>query len=170
MKTVMPRSLLLVVAAMLLAGAWQLAGADASVAVARRIVGAVLLIAGIGTVGAVLAQRLRSEDRIVRLEADLCRKQSARSQADGALAEADLLLARLTVRRVPRQLSQAVVAQADAPSEQVIDQLSQIQAELTHLQQRVKDAACARRLEGVCARLDQVARLVRKAARAPEAG
>jgi hypothetical protein len=171
MKTVMLRSLLLGVGAALLAGAWQLAGPDASVALARRLASAVLLVAGLGAVCVVLRQRLRSEDRIVRLEADLCREQSARSQADHALAEADLLLARLTVRPGRRHAHQADLAQAEAPEHQVMAQLTQIQAELAQLQQRVKlDAGCAGRLESARIRLEQVARMVRNAVRAAEAG
>jgi hypothetical protein len=166
MKNVMLRTLMLVLGTVLLAGAWQLACADAGAELARRLASSVLLVAGLATLSAVLCLRLRSEDRIVRLEADLCREQNARSQADQALAEADLLLARLTVRQT-RPLSN----EASAPEAQVNAQLVHIQAELAQLQQCAPlDAACAGRLERARSRLEQVARLVRNAVRTAETG
>jgi type II secretory pathway pseudopilin PulG len=56
----------------------------------------VVVLVMLAVLFASLFRRLRSEDRIARLEAALCREQKARSQADQALAESDMLLGRLT--------------------------------------------------------------------------
>jgi hypothetical protein len=114
---------------------------------------------GLGTLFALLFRRVRSEDRIADLEAALCREQSARSQADQALAEADLLLARMAAR-----------ANGDCAGDPA-GQLVIIQAELTQIQQRCgADQAIRHRLELLRTRLDRLGTSLRADARAAEPG
>jgi len=160
MKTLTHQTLRALVAAMLL-GALCLAGIGA--AGASRLTGgmhpAALLLLGLAVLCSVLLLRVRSEDRIARLEASLCREQTARSQSDQALAEADLLLARMTTR-----------AAGDCATNPV-EQLVVIQAELTQIQQRCGDDEVVRsRLELLRNRLERLGNSLRAEARAAEPG
>jgi hypothetical protein len=159
MKTMMRQALYALIAALLLAGLWR-AGVDTAVApLPTRLGAAALLLLGMGILFLTLCQRLRSEDRLAGLEAALCREQSARSQADQALAEADLLLARMTAR-----------ATGDCTGDPA-GQLVIIQAELTQIQQRCSaDQAIRGRFELLRSRLDRLGNSLRSDARAAEPG
>lgn len=159
MKTVMQQALYALVVALALAGVWC-AGIGAGIAAQpERLHIAALLLLGMGIVFASLCRRVRSEDRIVDLEAALCREQSARSQADDALAEADLVLARMAAR--------ALGDCAGDPAGQLVI----IQAELTQIQQRcVGDQAIRGRFELLRTRLDRLGNSLRAGARAAEPG
>jgi hypothetical protein len=157
MKSVMQQSLRALIAAMLAAGLWWM-GVGAH-ALPDQLQSAALLMLGLGTLFALLFRRVRSEDRIAGLEAALCREQSARSQADHALEEADLLLARMAAR-----------ANGDCAGDPA-GQLVIIQAELTQLQQRCgADQAIRHRLELLRSRLDRLGASLRTDARAAEPG
>jgi hypothetical protein len=168
MKSVLLQVLRTALAVLLLAGAWQIAFRDPVVPeMPQRLLAGALIVAGLGSLFALLFGRVRSEDRIARLEADLCREQNARSQADQALAEADLLLARLTARTPGYADGQ----EDAAPEVQLIAQLAQVQAELAQIQQHgTLDTVCAGRIGRVRDRLEQVARIARNSARAAEPG
>jgi hypothetical protein len=124
-----------------------------------RLHTALALLLGLGVLFAILFRRVRSEDQIAQLEAALCREQTARSQADQALAEADLLLARMAAR-----------ASGDCTGDPA-GQLVVIQAELTQLQQRCgADQAIRTRLDLLRTRLDRLGNSLRTASRAAESG
>jgi hypothetical protein len=168
MKSVLLQSLRIALAALLMACALVLADRGGAVSeLPQRLLTGLLTVAALGGVFAVLFRRLRSEDRIARLEADLCREQNARSQADQALAEADLLLARLTAR-----VAEGANGPHDgAPEVQLIAQLAQVQAELAQIQQHnALDPVCANRIGRARDRLEQAARIARNSARAAEPG
>jgi hypothetical protein len=159
MKTVMHQALRAIVAAALVAGLWRIVAGAGAYALPGRVQSAALLVLGMGTLFALMFRRVRSEDRIADLEAALCREQSARSQSDDALAEADLLLARMAAR-----------ANGDCVGDPV-GQLVIIQAELTQIQQRCSpDPAIRPRLELLRARLDRLGASIRTGARAAEPG
>ena len=167
MKSVWLQSLRTALAVLLLAGAWQLAyRGPVLLEKPERLLAGALRVGAMAALFAVLFRRVRSEDRIARLEADLCREQNARSQADQALAEADLLLARLTAR------TSGLAGSHDAtPEVLLIAQLAQVQAELAQIQQHsALDPVCAGRIGRARDRLEQVARTVRNTARAAEPG
>src|SRR5205823_4423853 len=84
----------------------------------------VLLLLAFGLMFSMLFRRVRSEDQLAHHEAALCREQTARSQSDLALVEAELLLARMAAR-----------AAGDCPGD-AVSQLVIIQAELTQIQHR----------------------------------
>lgn len=159
MKTMMRQAMYALIAALLLAGLWR-AGVDTTAApLPSRLGAATLLLLGMGILFVVLCRRVRSEDRLAGLEAALCREQSARSQADQALAEADLLLARMTAR-----------ATGDCAGDPA-GQLVIIQAELTQIQQRcAADQAIRNRFELLRSRLDRLGNSLRSGARAAEPG
>jgi hypothetical protein len=161
MKTLMHHALRAVIAALLLAGLWWLdasAGAGTEAPPERLRIAFVLLL-GLAVLVTTLFRRVRSEDRIVDLEAALCREQSARSHADQALAEADLLLARMAARA-------SGTGATDPAGELVI-----IQAELTQIQQRCRaDQGTRNRLELLRTRLDRLGTSLRTGARAAEPG
>jgi hypothetical protein len=158
MITMMHRIPRAMVAGLLLASLWC-AGAAAGVTVLpRHMHMATLALLGMGLLFAMLYRRVRSEDRIADLEAALCREQSARSQADQALAEADLLLARLSAR-----------ASGDHPGDPA-GQLVIIQAELTQIQQRCgADQGIRKRLELLRSRVDRLGNSLRRDARSARA-
>lgn len=158
MKSVLLQALRTALAVMLLTGAWLLACQGSAVAqMPQRMLAGVLTVAAMAVLFAALFRRVRSEDRIARLEADLCREQNARSQADQALAEADLLLARLTARAPG-----AGEDDGAAPEVQLIAQLAQVQAELAQIQLHgALDPVCAGRIGRARDRLEQVARIAR---------
>jgi hypothetical protein len=159
MKTMTRQALRALIAALLLAGLWQAVGRDAMSALPQRAQIAALLVLGLGLVFSVLFRRVRSEDQLVLLEAALCREQTARSQADHALAEADLLLARMAAR-----------AAGDCAGDPA-GQLVVIQAELTQIQQRCgPDQAIRSRLELLRTRLERLGNSLRAEARSAEPG
>ena len=118
-----------------------------------------LVMLPLGATFAFVFHRLHNEDRITRLEAALCRERNARSQADQALAEADLLLARLAAR-------------SRKPAEDPASQMAAIQADLTQLQRQVAEdqPQLAHRLEQLCRRLERVTACLRNLPRAAEQG
>ena len=147
-------------AAVLLSGlCFGAAAAAAWLANAGRLQTAVLAALPITIMFAVLFRRVRSEDRIARLEAALCREQHARSQADHALAEADLLLARLTSRSREGRPDPAA-------------QLASVHGELVQLQRQSAstDPELALRLELLCMRVERAAAALRHMGRAAEPG
>lgn len=124
-----------------------------------RVQTCVLVMVPLAIAFVVLVRRVQSEDRIARLEVALCREQNARTEADHALAEADLLLARLTTRsRV----------QVEDPAGQVVV----IHAELSQLQRLLAadQPHAALRLELLCRRVERMAASLRHHPRAAEAG
>jgi hypothetical protein len=159
MNKVMQQAMRASMAALLLGGLWTLAASAGLDARPERLRIAAVLLLGLGLLFATLFRRVHSEDRIADLEAALCREQSARSHADHALAEADLLLARMAAR--------ANGNYAADPAGQLII----IQAELTQLQQRCRaDQATSMRLELLRTRLDRLGTSLRSNARAAEPG
>jgi hypothetical protein len=159
MKTVMHHASRAVIAALLLAGLWWLDAGAGNAARPERLRIAFVLLLGLGILFATLFRRVHSEDRIADLEAALCREQSARSHADHALAEADLLLARMAAR-----------AAGDVATDPA-GQLVIIQAELTQIQQRCRaDQGTRNRLELLRTRLDRLGTSLRTGARAAEPG
>ena len=158
MKIVMLQSLRATLAvllpSLLLFTVWQTMAGSGLAALPERMWLGILLLLAIGVLVAITLGRLRSEDRIARLEVALCREQSARSQADEALAESDLLLGRLTGR-------------ADGRVEpDPVGQLAAIQTELLQIQQQsaAYDPMLAARVELLCTRVERVTRAVRAAA------
>jgi hypothetical protein len=128
-------------------------------ALPQRVQLAAFTLMGIGLLSSMLYRRVKNEDRIIDLEAALCREQSARSQADLALAEADMLLARLAAR--------ASGNCAGDPAGQLIV----IQAELTQIQQRCgADHGIRNRLELLRSRLDRLGNSLRAASQTAEPG
>jgi hypothetical protein len=161
MKMLMHQSLRAALGVLLVAGAWLVTvhgAAWASLPARMNIAAALLLAIAVGF--AVLFRRVRSEDQMAHLEAELCRERNARSQADEALAEADMLLARLNARSL------------DACSQQdPLAPLAAIQAELAQIQHSgAIDAAIAARLELLSCRLELVAKLIRSPGRCPATG
>jgi len=148
-----------VTGALLLGGmVWLGANARIDARPERLRIAAVLLL-GLGILFATLFRRVRSEDRIADLEAALCREQSARSHADQALAEADLLLARMAARASGKGL-------ADPAGQLII-----IQAELAQIQQRCRaDQGTRNRLALLRTRLDHLGTSLRSHASATEHG
>lgn len=152
MKTLLNQSMRAALALLLLLGL------SASVAFQGRMqalpvrlqVATLVLVAG-AVLFAVLLRRVRGEDRIAGLEAALCREQNARSQADQALAELDLLLGRLSARGNGRRGGVDAVAQ-----------LATIQAELIQLRQHcvLDDPLLASRVDLLCTRVACVAQAV----------
>jgi hypothetical protein len=159
MKTVMHHTLRAVIAALLLGGLWWLDSSAGNAARPERLRIAFVLLLGLGILFSTLFRRVHSEDRIADLEAALCREQSARSHADHALAEADLLLARMAAR--------AAGGVATDPAGQLVI----IQAELTQIQQRCRtDPGTRNRLELLRTRLDRLGTSLRTGGRAVEPG
>jgi hypothetical protein len=159
MKIGMHHVLRALAAALLLTGLGCVAAASGADALPQRLQPVGLMALGMVTLFAMLFQRVRNEDRIAGLEAALCRAESAGSQADQALAEADLLLARMAAR-----------ANGDCSGDPA-GQLVIIQAELTQIQQRCgADQAIRQRLELLRSRLDRLGASLRTDARAAEPG
>jgi hypothetical protein len=159
MTIVMQKTMHVLIAALVLGGlCWLGARAGMDARPERLRIAAVLLL-GMGILFATLFRRVRSEDYIADLEAALCREQSARSHADEALAEADLLLARMAARASGKGL-------ADPAGQLII-----IQAELAQIQQRCRaDQGTRNRLALLRTRLDQLGTSLRSNARAAEPG
>lgn len=145
-------------AILLLGGMWRTDAGFGAMLPERLRAGALLLL-GMAVLYAALFRRVRSEDRIAGLEAALCREESARTRADQAFAETDLLLARMAAR-----------ASGDCAGDPE-GQLVIIQAELTQIQQRCSaDQAIRSRLELLRTRLDRLGSSLRSHARAAEPG
>jgi len=159
MNKAMQIALYAITGALLLGGmVWLGASARIDARPERLRIAAVLLL-GLGILFATLFRRVRSEDRIADLEAALCLEQSARSHADQALAEADLLLARMAARASGK-------GQADPAGQLII-----IQAELAQIQQRCRaDQGTRNRLALLRTRLDHLGTSLRSNARATEPG
>jgi hypothetical protein len=159
MKNLTQLTLRTLIAALLLGGLWQALASGGLASLPHPVHTAALLLLGLGLMCSILFRRVRSEDQIAHLEATLCREQTARSQSDHALAEADLLLARMAAR-----------AAGDCAGDPV-GQLVVIQAELTQIQQRCgADLAIRSRLELLRTRLERLGNSLRDEARAAEPG
>jgi len=159
MKTITYQALRALIAALLLGGLWQAIAGGGVAALPRQAQMGALLLLGFALMLSMLFRRVRSEDQIVRLEAALCREQNARSQSDYALAEADLLLARMAAR-----------AAGDCAGDPA-GQLVVIQAELAQIQQRCgPDQAIRSRLELLRTRLERLGNSLRADARTAESG
>jgi hypothetical protein len=138
---------------------WQAAAAGASWEVeSGNMHASVLLLVAVATVFGTLWRRVRSEDSVVQVEANLCRDRNARSRADAALFEADQLLARISGRRSAGSRNDPV------------GQLGLVQAELMQMQNGASDPAAAARIEMLRTRLELVAKAVRQTAGTAEAG
>lgn len=157
MKTLMHPTMRAALGVLLLLAMWQIAAESAGwTALSGGMHASVVLLVAIAALLGTLYRRMRSEDRVLRLEADLCRERGARSRADEALAEADRLLTRLsggngaTLRQDP------------------VGQLGLVQAELMQMQNGAADPAAAARIDMLRTRLELVARAVRQSARTAE--
>jgi hypothetical protein len=152
MKTVLLQSLRATLGAMLLLAVWFGIPEQARMLVvpARLHLG-VLVLAMMTVLFATLFRRVRSEDRIARLEAALCREQKARSLADQALAESDMLLGRLTGAPDGRRGNLDPLAQLVA-----------IQTELLQVRRQyaLEDPLLASRIDLLCTRVDRVAQAI----------
>jgi hypothetical protein len=152
MKTVLLQSLRATLGALLLLAVWFGIPEQARMLVvpARLHLG-VLVLAMMTVLFATLFRRVRGEDRIARLEAALCREQKARSQADQALAESDMLLGRLTGGAEGRRGNLDPLAQLVA-----------IQTELLQVRRQyaLEDPLLASRIDLLCTRVDRVAQAI----------
>jgi hypothetical protein len=156
MRTRMHSSLRAALGILLLFGMWQVAAAGAGWTAAPGHVSAavLLLVAALAGLCCILFGRVRPEHGSVQLDAGLCREQAARRAGDGAdaaLAEADLLLARVRGRSTAG-------GQHDP-----VGQLGLVQAELMQMQNGAADPAVAARIDMLRTRLELVARAVRQA-------
>ena len=142
---------------------WQAAAASAGWTVGSGGMHAsLLLLVAVAALFGTLCRRVRSEDKSVRAEADLCRgrveRTSATARADAALFEADQVLARSSGRA------------AGSLRHDPVGQLGLVQAELMQMQNGAADPAVAARIEMLRTRLELVAKAVRQTARTAEAG
>lgn len=138
---------------------WQAAAAGAGWSVdAGGMQASLLLLVVAAALFGTLCRRVRSEDKVVRAEAERCRERGARSRADAALVEADQLLARISGRAAGR------------PRHDPVGQLGLVQAELMQMQNGAADPAVAARIDMLRTRLELVARAVRETARTAETG
>lgn len=152
MKTVLLQSLRASLGALLLLGLWIGFSDHARLlALPDRLQVGVLVLVTMAVTFATLFRRVRSEDRIARLEAALCREQKARSQADQALAESDMLLGRLTVGAEGRRGNLDPLAQLVA-----------IQSELLQVRRQyaLEDPLLASRIDLLCTRVDRVSQAI----------
>jgi hypothetical protein len=161
MKTIVLQSLRATLGALLLLGLW-IGFSDSArlLALPDRLQAGMLALVLMTVMFATLFRRVRSEDRIARLEAALCREQKARSQADHALAESDMLLGRLTAGAERRRGNLDPLAQLVA-----------IQSELLQVRRQygLEDPLLASRIDLLCTRVDRVAQAI-VAAHAAEPG
>jgi hypothetical protein len=152
MKTVLLQSLRPTLGALLLLAVWFGISEHAGMLlVPERLQLGMLVLAMMSVLFATLFRRVRSEDRIARLEAALCREQKARSQADQALAESDMLLGRLTGGSERRRGNLDPLAQLVA-----------IQTELLQVRRQyaLEDPLLASRIDLLCTRVDRVAQAI----------
>jgi hypothetical protein len=151
MKTLLLQSLRATVGLLLLLAVWFGMSEHASMlALPERLRLGVLVLVMMTVLFATLFRRVRSEDRIARLEAALCREQKARTQADQALAESDLLLGRLTGSDTRRGNLDPLA------------QLVAIQSELLQVRRQyaLEDPLLASRIDLLCTRVDRVAQAI----------
>lgn len=161
MKTMLLQSLRATLGALLLLGLWIGFSEHARLlALPDRLQAGLLVLVMLTAMFVTLFRRVRSEDRIARLEAALCREQKARSQADHALAESDMLLGRLTAGAEGRRGNLDPLAQLVA-----------IQSELLQVRRQyaLEDPLLASRIDLLCTRVDRVAHAI-VAAHAAEPG
>jgi hypothetical protein len=152
MKTMLPKPLCVTLGAvLLLVIGIGLSERSRMPVLPERLQFGVLMLVVMTAMFATLFRRLRSEDRIARLEAALCREQKARSQADQALAESDLLLSRLTASADGRRGNLDPLAQLVA-----------IQTELLQVRRQyaLEDPLLASRIDLLCTRVDRVAHAI----------
>jgi hypothetical protein len=154
MKTLLHPTMRAALGVLLLLCMWQIAVQGAGwAALSGAVHAGLLLLTAIVVLCGALLRRMRNEDRAVRLEADQCRERGARTRADDALAEADLLLARISGRS------------SGCGQQDPVGQLGLVQAELMQMQHGAADPAIAARIEMLRTRLDLVAKVVRQTAR-----
>lgn len=152
MKTLLLQSLRVTLGALLLLTAWfGMSEHVRMLAVPERLQLGVLVLVVLSVLFAVLFRRMHNEDQIARLEAALCREQKARSQADQALAESDMLLGRLTGGTEGRRGNLDPLAQLVA-----------IQTELLQVRRQyaLEDPLLASRIDLLCTRVDRVAQAI----------
>ena len=152
MKIMLRQSLRATLGALLLFGLWiGLSDRTRVPALPDRLQFGVLMLVTMTVLFGTLFRRVRSEDRIARLEAALCREQKARSQADQALAESDMLLGRLTAGTEGRRGNLDPLAQLVA-----------IQSELLQVRRQyaLEDPLLASRIDLLCTRVDRVAHAI----------
>jgi hypothetical protein len=164
MKTMLLQSLRAALGALLLLGMW-LGFSDRARLLALpdlpdRLQAGLLVLVMLTVMFVTLFRRVRSEDRIARLEVALCREQKARSQADQALAESDMLLGRLTAGVEGRRGNLDPLAQLVA----IHSELLQVRR-----QYALDDPLLASRIDLLCTRVDRVAHAI-VAAHAAEPG
>jgi hypothetical protein len=152
MKTMLLQSLRATLGALLLLGLW-IGFSDRArlLGLPDRLQAGLLVLVMLTVMFVTLFRRVRSEDRIARLEAALCREQKARSQADQALAESDMLLGRLTAGAEGRRGNVDPLAQLVA-----------IQSELLQVRRQyaLEDPLLASRIDLLCTRVDRVAHAI----------
>jgi hypothetical protein len=152
MKTLLLQSLRATVGALLVLAVWLgWSDRDRMLAMPGRLQAGALSLAMMAVLFVLLWRRVRGEDRIARLEAALCREQKARSQADQALAESDMLLGRLMGGTDARRCNLDPLAQLVA-----------IQSELLQVRRQyaLEDPLLASRIDLLCTRVDRVAQAV----------
>jgi len=152
MKTMLLQSLRATLGALLLLGLWIGFSEHARLlALPDRLQAGLVVLVMMTAMFVTLFRRVRSEDRIARLEAALCREQKARSQADQALAESDMLLGRLTGGAEGRRGNLDPLAQLVA-----------IQSELLQVRRQyaLEDPLLASRIDLLCTRVDRVAHAI----------
>jgi hypothetical protein len=155
MKTMLLQSLRAALGALLLLGMW-LGFSDRARLLALpdlpdRLQAGLLVLVMLTVMFVTLFRRVRSEDRIARLEVALCREQKARSQADQALAESDMLLGRLTAGVEGRRGNLDPLAQLVA----IHSELLQVRR-----QYALDDPLLASRIDLLCTRVDRVAHAI----------
>lgn len=151
MKTLLFQSLRATLGALLLLAVWfGMPERARELAVPERMQLGVLVLVTMTVLFAALFRRVRTEDQIARLEAALCREQKARSQADEALAESDMLLERLTGGETRRGNLDPLA------------QLVAIQSELLQVRRQyaLEDPLLASRIDLLCTRVDRVAQAI----------
>jgi hypothetical protein len=152
MKSLLLQSLRATVGVVMLLALWiGLSEHARRFAMPERVQLGVLMLVMITALFATLFRRVHSEDRIARLEAALCREQKARTQADQALAESDMLLGRLTASPDGRRGKLDPLAQLVA-----------IQSELLQVRRQyaLEDPMLASRIDMLCTRVDRVAQAI----------
>jgi|GEM_PF-3049585 len=152
MKTLLLQSLRATVGVLLVLAVWLgWSDRDRMLAMPGRLQAGALGLAMMAVLFVLLWRRVRSEDRIARLEAALCREQKARGQADQALAESDMLLGRLMGGTDARRGNLDPLAQLVA-----------IQSELLQVRRQyaLEDPLLASRIDLLCTRVDRVAQAV----------
>jgi hypothetical protein len=152
MKSLLLQTLRATLGALLLLAVWFGLSESARVlAVPERLRLGVLALVLMTVLFATLFRRVRGEDQIARLEAALCREQKARTQADQALAESDMLLGRLTGGAEGRRAGLDPLAQLVAIQSELL---------LVRRQYALEDPLLASRIDLLCTRVDRVAQAI----------